>query len=275
MTAGTLISLLPFSFREVFASSNTFVFYNFIPIRKKIARMNLNLAFPDKEKKQTDEILRNCCRNFFLMIFELFHFKRMNPENLECLINFPNTFLIDNNRKNGKGVILMSAHFSNWELSAFALGVLFKPISVIVKEQSNKYIDRYINNLRSLKGNKMVYMNNTREVLSGLKNNEVIAMLSDQSAPGENTRVKFFIDDVPVFDGAARFAIKTGCPVLFGLCVRNPDKTYKFEFEEMPVFTNSSEFMQHYCDRLRSYIERYPEQWLWFHKRFKQNIKYP
>ncbi len=115
-----------------------------------------------------------------------------------------------------------------------------------------------------------------REVLTLLKANKTVAMLSDQSAPKENTKIDFFIKDVPVFEGAARFAIKTGAEVLFGVPVREDDYSYSFTFREIDIEkyrnyieSNVKALTQEHADLLIEKIKEHPDHWLWFHRRFK------
>ena len=123
----------------------------------------------------------------------------------------------------------------------------------------------------------MINMKNPlREVLALLKNNKIIAMLGDQAATKENIKVNFFINDVPTFEGAARFAIKTGAPVLFGVALRDKSYNYSFTFKEIDMSKyreyndeNVKALTQEHTNMLAEIIKQYPGQWLWFHRRFK------
>jgi KDO2-lipid IV(A) lauroyltransferase len=189
-----------------------------------------------------------------------------------------NIELIPKALSKGKGLILISAHFGNWELTAFGVSQLCGvPFNVIVKEQSNKKLDKKINQLRTLKGNRMIDMRNPlREVLSSLKENKIVAMLGDQAAPKENVKVNFFVNDVPTFEGTARFAIKTGAAVLFGVSTRDDDFTYSLTLHEIDTSKypdasdeNIKALTQEHVNLLVNYIRQRPDHWLWFHRRFK------
>ncbi|MCI0448519.1 MAG: lysophospholipid acyltransferase family protein [Chlorobi bacterium] len=248
-----------------------------VPIRKKTAFYNLKLAFPDKTKREISKIIKGCYVNVLTVIAEFFYMKKFSRDDLFRIIKMTNIELIHEKLKLGKGIILISAHYGNWELTAYGVSQMFnKPFNVIVKEQANKKIDERINMIRSGKGNSMIDMKDARAVLSLLKENKIAAMLGDQSAPVENVKVNFFVKDVPTFEGAARFAIKTGAAVLFGVSQRNKDNTYSLTLHDIDTtkYKGSTEenikaLTQEHVELLIEYIKQRPDHWLWFHRRFK------
>lgn len=179
----------------------------------------------------------------------------------------------------GKGLILISAHFGNWELMAFGVSQMCgEPFNIIIKEQANKLLDKKINEIRELRGNKLIDMSQSlREVLTLLRDNKIVAILGDQSAPRESlVKADFFIKNVPTFEGAARFAFKTGTKLLFGVPTRNKDYSYSLTLHEIDVCKygeyneeNIQKLTQEHVDLLVEHIRENPDHWLWFHKRFK------
>jgi KDO2-lipid IV(A) lauroyltransferase len=202
----------------------------------------------------------------------------------KTLVKFERSAVISEKLKEGKGLVIISAHFGNWELLAYGGSRIAEvPFNVIVKEQTNKFIDKEINCIRKSAGNKMVDMNmGIRDILWLLRNNRVVALLSDQSAPKESTvRTNFFIKDVPAFEGAARFALKTGAEVLFGASVRNRDGSYNVAVREIDMSKykdyseeNIRKLTQEHVNILVEFINLYPDHWLWFHKKFKHSVDY-
>jgi KDO2-lipid IV(A) lauroyltransferase len=278
------VPLFPLRFIQRVAWLKGWFFYHFIPIRKKVAYKNLKLAFPEKSVSEINSIIRGAYINVMTVMFEFFYLPRLHGEKLLRLLNPGDLTLINEKLKMGKGLVIVSAHFGNWELTAYGCAQLAgEPFNVIVKEQSNKMIDKRINRIRQLQGNKMIEMNSAaREVLSLLRNNKIIAMLGDQSAPKENSvKVKFFTEGVPTFEGAARFAIKTGAQVIFGISVRKDDGSYKIILKDIDVSkyseyneANITKLTQEHADILAELIREYPDYWLWFHKKFKHVLEY-
>jgi len=254
------------------------MFYYIIPVRKKTAISNLQLAFPGKSKSEINKTVKGCYINVITVIAEFFYMRKLTAGELAKQMKVKNINIFNEKLKQGKGIILISAHYGNWELTAFGVSKLINvPFNVIVKEQTNKRVNEGINKIRTYSGNKMLDMRNSlRGILTVLKNNGIAAMLGDQSAPKENVKVDFFIKGVPTYEGTARIAIKTGAVVLFGVSTRDHDGTYSLEMHEIdtskykePSEENIKALTQDHVNLLVEYIKLRPDHWLWFHRRFK------
>jgi len=273
------VPLFPLTFTRRAARLYGIFFCHLIPIRKETARKNLQLAFPEKTVKEIKTIIRGTYINVFTVIFEFFYFPKLKFEKIKQLVHVINPDLINEKLKPGKGLILISAHFGNWELGAYAVSrICGEPFNIIVKEQANKALDKKINRIRESGGNKMIYMEQSlKSVLSLLSQNKIVAMLGDQSAPKESpVRTDFFIKNVPTFEGAARFAIRTGAPLVFGVPVRNEDHNYTLTLIELDTSKykeyneeNIARLTQDHVNLLKEQIIAHPDHWLWFHRRFK------
>jgi KDO2-lipid IV(A) lauroyltransferase len=273
------IPLFPLKFVQYTARLKGKFFFYVIPIRKKTALKNLQLAFPEKSRKDINRIIKGVYINVFLVIFEFFYFPKLTSDKIKELVHVTNPELINNKLQQGKGLVLISAHFGNWELIAYAVSrICGEPFNIIVKEQSNKVLDRKINRIRESGGNKMIYMEHSlKNILMLLGSNKIVAMLGDQSPPKESpVKTDFFIKNVPTFEGAARFAIKTGAPVIFGVPVRNKDYTYSITLIEIDTSEykdyndeNIARLTQEHVNLLKEHIIAHPDHWLWFHRRFK------
>lgn len=274
----TIIPVFPLGLWQFLSRVQGILFYYILPVRKKVAYSNLKLAFPERSDDDINKIIKGCYINVLTVIVEFFYMRKFSVSSLAQFIKVTNIEAMDNALSKGKGLIIVSAHYGNWELTAYGVGQLCRQqINVIVKEQSNKKVDEEINKIRTAKGNRMIDMRNTlREVLTLMKENKIVAMLGDQAAPRENVKIDFFIKDVPTFEGTARFAIKTGASLLFGVSTRNEDGTYSLTLHEIDTskYKESTEenikaLTQAHTNMLADYIKQRPDHWLWFHKRFK------
>ena len=273
-----MIPIFPLKFIQFTAKLKGKFFYYVIPIRKNTAKENLKLAFPGISDKEINTIVKGCYVNVITVIAEFFYMNKLSMDKLGKLLKVENIGLIEEKLKNGNGLIFISGHYGNWELTAYGVPKLINSsLNVVVKEQTNKRVNEGIEKIRSSGGNRMLDMRNSiREILTILKNNGMVAMLGDQSAPKENVKVDFFIKGVPTFEGTAKIAIKTGAAVLFGISVRNDDGTYRLTFHEIDTskYKDTSEenvkaLTQEHTDLLVKYIKQRPDHWLWFHRRFK------
>lgn len=273
-----LVPLFPLKFLQWISRVKGYLFYYILPIRKRTAYENLKLAFPEKSDGEIKEIIKGCYVNILTVITEFFYMKKFSIDDLKKVIKVSSPGLPAEKLKQGKGLILISAHFGNWELTAYGVSQLIGiPLNVVVKEQSNKRVNEGINRIRTGKGNAMIDMRSSvRDILRELNSNHAVAMLGDQSAPKENVKIDFFIKDVPAFEGTARIAIKTRAPVLFGVSLRNNDGTYSLSFREIdtakyaePTDENIKALTQEHVNLLIEHIKERPDHWLWFHRRFK------
>jgi KDO2-lipid IV(A) lauroyltransferase len=273
-----IIPVFPLKFVQFMAGLKGRFFYYFLPIRRSIAAENLKRAFPEKTQKEINEIVKGCYINVITVIAEFFYMTKLKKGELEKFLQISNPDLYIKKLSEGRGLIVISGHFGNWELTAYGTNKLTGiPVNVVVKEQTNKKVDAGINRIRSAGGNRMIEMKNSlREILSVLKTGGVVAMLGDQAAPKENIKIDFFLKDVPTFEGTAKIAIKTRANVLFAVSVRNSDGTYSLNFREIdiskyaaPTEENVKALTQEHVNMLIDEIRQRPDHWLWFHRRFK------
>ncbi|HUI29874.1 MAG TPA: lysophospholipid acyltransferase family protein [Candidatus Acidoferrales bacterium] len=267
------------SVHKMAASLGSF-FYRHIPIRENVALTNLKLCFPEKGNDEIESILEKSYVNITTVFFEFLYFPEFTKDSLRNVVEFPDESrrLIESALERGRGLILMSGHFSNWELVALAIGAFSpKHFSVVVHPFHNKSVDKFANKYRELLGNSTVPMENSvRASLSTLRENGIVALLADQSAAKESTQAKFFGIDVPTFQGPALFALRTRAAVQFGVLVRKNDGTYRLhlheiDYSDLPDDSEASvaELTQRHVTALEGFIRECPENWLWFHKRFK------
>jgi KDO2-lipid IV(A) lauroyltransferase len=273
------VPIFPLPFWHFWAGVYSVIFTYLIPIRKKTAVSNLKLAFPDKNNSEITAIVKGAYRNVLIVIYEFFYMRKMKMEKLRKMVRLENAESIDKALSKGKGVVMLSGHFGNWELMVYGCSRLTGHIfNIIVKEQTNTKLDTRLNMIRESCGNKTIEMQTAlRPTLKTLSENGIIAMLGDQSAPKEGSvKVDFFVKDVPTFEGAARFSIKTGAPLIFGYILREKDNTYTLNLKEVDMsryreYTeeNVKALTQEHAKMLETVIREHPEHWLWFHKRFK------
>ncbi|HTP14086.1 MAG TPA: lysophospholipid acyltransferase family protein, partial [Bacteroidota bacterium] len=137
--------------------------------------------------------------------------------------------------------------------------------------------DVRINRWRTMFGNSIVPMESAvRELLRLLHEGKAVGMVADQTAAKESISIPFFGREVPTYEGPAMFSLKTGAPLLLGLAIRREDGTYSGRFEEVPSADISGYTKEHVAELTRRHvammeaiIRRYPDQWMWMHKRWK------
>ncbi|HEY9166982.1 MAG TPA: lysophospholipid acyltransferase family protein [Candidatus Kryptonia bacterium] len=255
-------------------------FYRYLPVRKDVALANLKLCFPEKSQDELEYIIARCYINVATVFFEFLYFPRFTEKSLGELVEFRDESreLIESALAKGKGLVMISGHFCNWELIAFSVGRFYpKRFLVIVHPLSNRAADVLTDKYRRLLGNSTVPMGNSiRAALTELHSNGIVALLADQSAAKESAPAKFCGIEVPTFQGPASFALKTGAAVHVGFLIRKEDGRYSVELKEIDCSDlkddseeSVKELTQRHVTVLEEYVRRYPEWWLWFHRRFK------
>lgn len=252
------------------------IVFRFVPIRKKHIISSLTKAFPNKTKEEINKIAKDVYKQFVCTVVEIIFVGKMSDKQLKNFVNFENIYLVENAIKAGKGAIMLSAHFGNWEMLAISFGKRY-PLSVIVAKQENPYFDEMINGIRSNRGYKTIYKEVAPiGVMKALKRNEFVAILSDQHAGDQGVYTPFFFGDVSTPKGPAVFALRAKSPIIAGFCVRQSDGRYVATFEEIPVVDTGNEeeniraIMTKYNEILQKYVEKYPSYWFWFHRRWRQ-----
>lgn len=254
------------------------LFYNFIPIRKAVVFDNLINAFPEKSKKEINKIAFGTYHSFFITLVEILYLPWIKEEQLNKCVKFYNLDILNKRYSENNGLIVLSAHFGNWEYCAIAGGLQTnKKFSVIVKPQRNSLVNDWMNKVRTRWNNEVVPLGaSIRNVYSVLMKKGIVAMVADQRGPEESIKLDFFERKTSVYTGPAVLSLKMNSPIIYGIAVRQPDFTYKIVLEEINrenLPANNEESIQELSKRmlvyLEKYIREYPEQWFWMHKRWK------
>ncbi len=247
-------------------------------LRRDLVYRNLRLTFPEKSDDEIDRIVRGVYRNVATTLLDVLRFPLIRTrEDAAALVDIVNPEVFWRGTDNGrKGAVLVSAHYGNWELLAFASGMLVKPMTIIVKEQSNIALDRAMNEFRTLNGNKVVYDDRSvREGLRLLADGGLLSILADQSDPSASYFGEFLGRRATVFHGAAFFALRAKVPLFVGMCRHGDNGKYRVEVTEVETsdLTFCKEDISTLADRytrvLEEYVRRWPEEWFWLHNRWK------
>jgi len=256
--------------------------YHVVVGRRRVALDNLHHAFPEKPDAELDKITRGAFRNFAISLIELLWFPNLTDENIRKLVKMRNPEIVTATHRLGRGMVMLAGHFGNWELTALAVAYLTGvPVAIIVQTQSNELVDAVINRHRTLLGNRVVPMGaSVREIIRTLQDHGVIAIAPDQSGPMEGPYVQFFGRMVSAHQGPAVFALRSGAPMQMGFMIRQADGTYEVVMEEVPTSdlrkytdTNMLELTRRYTALLERYIRKYPDHWLWTHRRWKYTLE--
>ncbi len=278
LSCSKFFQLLGLNLSRRFSFLIAVLFYYIIPIRKKTVLENLHNAFPDYDEKKLKSIAFGSYKSFAIALAEILYIPAMSKEEIKKQVDCINVELIREKYEENKGVILLSAHFGNWEFMATSLAAQLNiPISVVIKPQRNPYVTNWMNKARTKWNNEIVPLGiSIRQTYQTIKDKKIVAMVADQRGPEESIKINFFGRNLTVLTGPAALSLKTGAPILYGISVRQDDYSYKsvmteISNENLPESNEEKikELSQRHMAYLEGYIRKYPEQWLWMHKRWK------
>ncbi len=275
--AGFFLRLLPFhTVQRMGAAAGELVGVT-LGYRRSVTLDNLRNAFPEWDRKKLEAVLRGSFRSVGIALFELMYLPKMSSDDVNGVCHVTNPELVQKVYSRGRGALMLTAHFGNWELFAQAfLTSTGIPLHIIMKPQANRFVDGKINRWRTKLGNKVVSMDSIREMLRLLRENKAVGIVADQTAAKESIAVPFFGRKVPTYEGPAVLSLKTNTPLVAGFAVRKEDGTYEAYFVEVPSSDlkefspeNVAELTRRHVALTESVIRLHPEQWMWMHKRWK------
>jgi len=245
--------------------------------RRRVAQDNLQRAFPSE---LTSEQIKTTTRGVFgtmgQTIFEVLRFGITKPEDLLTRVEGDDTQL-RRAYEQGKGAVLVSGHFGNWEMLGAWVRACGYPLDVVVKPMRNPLVDAYYNRCRAHMDVGVIHSQlGTKDILRALQQNRFVAILVDQYAGAEGVDVDFFGRPASTPRGPAALALKFGCPILSGVMEQHPDGRLIAHIdgpvEHTPTGNTDEDIRivtQELTRRLEAHIRRLPEQWLWTHRRWR------
>jgi len=251
--------------------------YDVLKFRRKVVLDNLSRAFSGRTPNEIDDIARRLYQNLGKNMLEFLRFPKMSEKEIRDKVSFEGREHFDQAIQGGKGALLISSHFGNWELYASAIAAYGYPISVVVYEQHNPLSDELMNSIRRLKGIDVIYKQDApRAILKALAQNRFVAILIDQDAGRDGVFVDFMGRPASTAKGPAVFAVRTGAPLLTGVIVRQAGGRH-VGYIEPAVYADPKADREKETARLTAlvtsamerYVRRYPDHWYWVHRRWK------
>jgi len=239
--------------------------YYLIPRYRQLACANIKF-FLNKEQREVVRISKALFENLGISVMEVFRFFSLNKNNIDSYVEFEGLENLNSALSQGKGVILLTAHLGNWEISSVALSLKGYSMKVLARPQKNSRIDELLNSYRQSSGIKVVKKGIAlREIIHGLRNNEIVGILGDQGGKNRETCVRFFDRYLFLPSGFLNIALKTGAVVLPSFIFRKGRKHQIVIGSPLDCTQDKSKVIQKYADVLQSYIFHFPEQYLWIY----------
>lgn len=274
-----LLGLLPRGLARATGISLALTTYLFHRRLRRTGLRNLEIAFPDISLRQRRRILRRLFVSFGRQLAEFCLFPRYARANVSQVAVYEGFENFDVAKKRGKGVLFLTAHLGGWEVGSFVHSVHGHTLWVVVRALDNPYLDRLVERYRTLHGNRAFEKQDfARGLLSAMKQGATVGVLMDQNmTPPQGIFVPFFGIAACTASGLARVALRTDAAVVPAFTLWDPViRKYRVHFDpplalvrtgntDSDVIANTALFTR----VIEDYVRRYPDQWLWVHRRWK------
>lgn len=240
-----------------------------MPRFRRIAMKNLALAGFAEPRAIANGVFASIAR----MAASFARFPALTTENVQRVIRYDGLENFEAARQRGKGVLVATAHFGNWELSAFAHALLTAPMNIVVRPLDNPRADAVIEHYRELCGNRILSKRDAaREILRALKNGDAVGILVDQNTSlDEGVFVDFFGLQACANSAFVKLAHHSGAAVVPGYAIWSAkERKHILRFDPEIVMTGDVQRdTQAVHSHLEGVIRRNPDQYLWIHRRWK------
>ncbi len=279
-TAQALVRLLPLGVCVRGARVLGVAVY-FLSKRRRIAYKNLRAAFAgEKSRREMKRIARVSMENLVASAVELLKAPDLDRAYVDRHVRIDGKERFEPYLQQGRGLIFLTAHLGSWEFLNITASILNYPMVALARVQKHPRSDAFLNELRTSKGSQVIHKGMPiREALRSLRRGKILGILSDQDGGKNGCFVRFFgrLSSTPT--GVATFAMRTGAPIFPALVHRENLVDHVVEVEgplRMPENEDDPRRAEHFvlqqfADVLEAKIRKYPDQWLWAHRRWKSS----
>lgn len=278
-TLTKMVQIIPGRLADALAWCLGKMTYYILTSRRRIAEENLRRAFPGEiSEERIAEIVKIVFINIARTTITFTRQPVLKRKNfLKSVISSKGTEYIEKALNEGRGAMMVTGHYGNWELFGRWLPSAGYPTDFLMGHQHNEKVNDLFISFRKTEGLGLIPVGiASRHVLKSLKANRLIGVASDQHAASGGVVVNFLGRPASTPKGPAAFAVKVGAPIIFGYLVRIKYGQYKIEFFP-PIYPPNSgnsekdinEMTQQYASILESLIREKPEEWMWTHRRWK------
>ncbi|HMP75765.1 MAG TPA: lysophospholipid acyltransferase family protein [Kiritimatiellia bacterium] len=251
--------------------------------RRDVVREALDRCLPERSAGERARILREVYRHLGTVPLECLHFSGPRAESFPTWVDIEGREHAEAVRARGGGALVLMGHIGNWELMGLAAASLWNPLNVVVRPIQNKALDAWWRKSRERMGLRPLPREDAmRDCLKALKRREVVALILDQNMRRHRgIFVDFFGRPACTTPGLAILSYAAKTPVLPVFMIRQRDGRHQLHILppiEPPADRTEAGIRaatQHYTKTLEDIIRRYPEQWIWIHKRWRTRPQPP
>ena len=244
---------------------------------RAVAMENVAAAFPTRSPGEQRAIVRGAFSHFGRLLFSVLKFSTLSPAAMLSRVEFEGEDRVRLAHAQQKGVLFVTGHFGFWEIQAMVHALRLPPMAVLARALDNPGLNTLLEDIRTRTGNAVIYRQGTlRRVMRTLQAGQGVGVLIDQHILNRDAiYVDFFDRPAATTSAVAALAARTGAPVvpLFALPLAHGRYRLVYEHPVPPPEAEDREairaFTQRCTDVLEMYVRRYPELWLWMHRRWR------
>jgi KDO2-lipid IV(A) lauroyltransferase len=278
-TLEKVVSAMPERAADVFGANIGRAVYR-MGIRRDVVEDNLRLAFPEKDDKWRAAIARKAYEHLGREATAMMRLSKLDSRAVIGRTVPLGWDQMEAALGEGRGVLLVTGHYGNWEIAAASVAARGIPIAAIVRRQANRLVDERLQELRRKLGVETIYQSQaSTRVPRVLRANGVVGIVGDQDARRSGIFVPFFGRPASTHRGPALFALRLSAPVFSCIARRLPGREVKYEVagERVDVTrtgdleTDVTALTAELARRLERQVRLAPEQYFWFHRRWKSS----
>ena len=266
-----------FPLRQLYWIARRIADINYFFDRKGRAAVRDNLRVITGDSLDEDALKKAVKRTYYhfsLYLAEFFRMKKLDSGYFDSHVTIVGIEHVDRALEHGKGAIVVSAHFSNWELGLAALSLKGYQPYVIVAPHKNKKVNELFLRPRVKAGARPIFTENAIEGgYNALRSNGILILLGDRVTTKGGVETTFFGRAATFPKGPARFALGAHAPLIPAYIMRKPGNIFRITFEQ-PIWTDDMSdddeslrrLMNVYARRFETYIRQDPTQYGVFYR---------
>lgn len=211
--------------------------YRFNRTTRTAIRSNLRVVLGERAtEEEIDEVAKEAFNNFGKYMLEFFGYSRVGSRFIEDRVKTVSIEKLDEARGHGNGVVVLSAHLSNWELGAIKLAAAGYPVAALALDHETRIVNRLFVKQRTRKGVRVFSSKGgARQCLEALRGNELVCLMGDRDIAGNGIELEYFGKRAKFPVGPARFSLAANAPIVPTFMIRGPDNKFDLVFED-PIY---------------------------------------
>ncbi|MBN2023059.1 MAG: lysophospholipid acyltransferase family protein [Pirellulales bacterium] len=261
------------------------LFDDVLKIRRDVVEENLSHAFPEWSESKRRQIARQMWEHLFLLVLEVAHAPRkLHETNWRRYISLDNEAVLVRALLSDRPTLVITAHFGNFEVAGYMLGLLGFPTYTVARTLDNRYLDRFLNEFRSHRGQYIIPKNGGYDqIVEVLGRGGAMTFLADQYAGRKGCWVEFFGRPASAHKAISLLALANDAPVVVAgawrrggpLALELTVVAAADQRESSDALGSVRELTQWYTSRLEELIRGAPAQYWWIHRRWKDTRQRP